>query len=94
MKRREFIINSSLALATVAISPSLAFSKKAKKIGIQLYTLRDAFSKDVKGVLEHVAKAGYNQVETYGFASDKGFFGTSPKEFKKILTDNGLILNR
>ena len=90
IKRRDFIINSGLALGALAIVPSLAFSAKPKNIGIQLYTLRDEFSKNVKGVLEHVAKTGYKEVETYGFSSEKGFFGTSVKDFKKILADNGL----
>lgn len=90
IKRRDFIINSGLALGALAIAPSLAFTAKQKSIGIQLYTLREAFSKDVKGVLEHVAKSGYKEVETYGYSSDKGFFGTSAKDFKKMLTDNGL----
>ncbi|MDR6844217.1 sugar phosphate isomerase/epimerase [Flavobacterium granuli] len=90
IKRRDFIINSGLALGALAIAPSLAFSTKPKNIGLQLYTLRESFSKDVKGVLEHVAKSGYKEVETYGFSAEKGFFGTSTKDFKKILTDNGL----
>src|SRR6187402_96457 len=90
IKRRDFIINSGLALGALAIAPSLAFSVKPKNIGLQLYTLRDTFSKDVKGVLEQVAKTGYKEVETYGFSAENGFFGTSPKDFKKILADNGL----
>jgi len=90
IKRRDFIINSGLALGALAIAPSLAFSIKPKNIGLQLYTLRDAFSKDAKKVLEHVAKSGYKEVETYGYSSEQGFFGTSPKDFKKILNDNGL----
>lgn len=90
IKRRDFIINSGLALGALAIAPSLAFSIKPRNIGIQLYTLRDAFSKDVKGVLEQIAKFGYKEVETYGYSSEKGFFGTSPKDFQKILTANGL----
>jgi sugar phosphate isomerase/epimerase len=90
VKRRDFIINSGLVLGALAIAPSLAFSSKSKNIGLQLYTLRESFSKDVKGVLEHVAKSGYKEVETYGYSSENGFFGTSPKDFKKILSDNGL----
>ncbi|MBZ4043268.1 sugar phosphate isomerase/epimerase family protein [Flavobacterium hibisci] len=90
IKRRDFIINSGLVLGALAIAPSLAFSAKPKNIGLQLYTLREDFSKNVKGVLEHVSKSGYKEVETYGFSADKGFFGTSAKDFKKILTDNGL----
>lgn len=90
IKRRDFIISSGLALGALAIAPSLAFSTKPKNIGLQLYTLRDEFSKNVKGVLEHVAKTGYKDVETYGYSAEKGFFGTSAKDFKKILSDNGL----
>jgi sugar phosphate isomerase/epimerase len=90
IKRRDFIINSGLALGALAIAPSIAFSAKPKNIGLQLYTLREEFSKNVKGVLEHVAKTGYKEVETYGYSSENGFFGTSAKEFKKIMNDNGL----
>lgn len=90
IKRRDFIINSGLALGALAIAPSLAFSIKPKNIGLQLYTLRESFSKDVKGVLEQVAKSGYKEVETYGFSAEKGFFGTSAKDFKKMLIDNDL----
>lgn len=90
IKRRDFIINSGLALGALAIAPSLAFSAKSKNIGLQLYTLRESFAKDVKGVLEHVTKSGYKEVETYGYSIDKGFFGTSAKDFKKTLDDNGL----
>jgi len=90
IKRRDFIINSGFALGALAIAPSLAFTTKQKNVGIQLYTLKSTFSKDVKGVLDHVAKSGYKEVETYGYSSENGFFGTSPKDFKKIISDNGL----
>ncbi|MGM8362676.1 sugar phosphate isomerase/epimerase family protein [Flavobacterium sp. ARAG 55.4] len=90
IKRRDFIINSSLVLGALAIAPSLAFSTKQRNIGLQLYTLRNMFSKDVKGTLEFVARTGYKEIETYGYSAEKGFFGTSVKDFKKILADNGL----
>lgn len=90
IKRRAFIISSGLALGALAILPTLAFDSKRKSIGLQLYTLRDALPKDVKGVIQHVSKAGYSEVETYGFSTKDGFFGTSVKDFKSILSDNGL----
>ena len=86
IKRRDFIINSGLALGAVALSPSLAFAAKPKNIGIQLYTLREAFSKDVKGVLEHVAKAGYKEVVLDGFAGEEGPSGHY--DFKTFIKDN------
>lgn len=79
-----------MALGAIALAPSLAFSSKNKNIGLQLYTLRDSFPSNVKMVLEQVAKAGFKEVETYGFSAKNGFFGTSAKEFKTILSDNGL----
>ena len=69
MKRREFIINSGglfLALPSFASSSKLPYMDQ---IGIQLYTLRKEINKDLKGTIQAVAKAGYKQVEPYGFPS-------------------------
>ncbi|UFH45791.1 sugar phosphate isomerase/epimerase [Flavobacterium galactosidilyticum] len=90
IKRRDFLINSGLALGALAIAPSIAFNAKKKNIGLQLYSLRASFPKDVKGVLEQVAKAGFTEVETYGYSVKNGFFDTPVKEFKTILSANGL----
>lgn len=90
IKRRQFLINGGLALGALAIVPSLAFDSKKKAIGIQLYTLRDSLPKDVKGVLTQVGKAGFTQVETFGYSASNGFFGTSVKDFQSLLMDNGL----
>lgn len=81
--RRNFIINTSLAAATVLALPSLAFTMDKKEIGLQLYTLRDELPKDVKSTLEKVAKAGYKTVETYGFSIKDQFWGLTPIELKK-----------
>jgi sugar phosphate isomerase/epimerase len=90
LSRRNFIINASLATATVCLIPSLAFASNKKAIGLQLYTLRDELPKDVKGTLEKVALAGYTEVELYGFSIKDQFWGLSPQELKKILGTNGL----
>ena len=90
IKRREFLINAGLALGALAIAPSLAFNSKKRPIGIQLWTLRDTLPKDVKGVLAQVGKVGFNEVETFGYSIDKGFFGTSLHDFKSMLDYNGL----
>ena len=59
--RRNFIKNSSLATVAVLTLPSLAFSMNKKEIGLQLYTLRDELSKNVKIVLEKSSFSGvYN----------------------------------
>jgi sugar phosphate isomerase/epimerase len=90
IKRREFLINASLALGALAIAPSFALNAKKKNIGLQLYSLRVSLPKDVEGVLSLVGKAGFSEVETYGFSIKNGFFGTNVKDFKAMLIDNGL----
>ncbi len=47
--RRTFIKQTGLAAASVLLAPSLAF-KAPKRVGIQLYTLREELPKDVNGV--------------------------------------------
>jgi sugar phosphate isomerase/epimerase len=59
--------------------------------GLQLYSLRDDFPKDPKGVLKQVADMGYTQIE--GFERDKGiFWGMSDEEFKSYTASLGLTM--
>ncbi|WP_443938059.1 sugar phosphate isomerase/epimerase family protein [Pedobacter sp. MW01-1-1] len=87
--RRDFIKQAGLlGLATLAV-PSFALNSVHKNMGIQLYTLRDVLPNNVTKVIEAVAKAGYTAVETYGFEKGK-FWNFTPKEFKNLLSANGL----
>ncbi|WP_048903756.1 sugar phosphate isomerase/epimerase [Pedobacter sp. V48] len=93
--RRNFIKQAGIAVAGAALLPSFACSSTpaaagAHPIGLQLYTLRELLPKDVKGVIEKVAKAGYKEVETYGYTADAGFWGLDAKTFKGLLDANGL----
>lgn len=54
------------------------------KIGVQLYTLRDAMSESVEKTLSLVARIGYSEVE---FA---GLHGWSPERMRGLLRDLGL----
>jgi sugar phosphate isomerase/epimerase len=54
-------------------------------IALQLYSVRDDAAQDLFGVIEKVAKMGYQGVE---FA---GFHGKSAAEIRKCLDDNGLV---
>ncbi len=74
------------------VKPDMLFAKPSNlKVGLQLYSLRDYIGKDVKGVIAKVAKAGYTEVETYGYdTAKKSFWGLSPKDFKSLLSDNGI----
>lgn len=88
--RRNFIKLSGLAAAGVLVAPSFAFKPAKKRIGIQLYSLREQLPKDVKGVIRKVADVGYKEVETYGYSKKNGFWGLDAKAFKQLLKENGL----
>lgn len=93
--RRIFIKQAAVAAAGAALIPGFACSPapataSTKTVGIQLYTLRDLLPKDVKGVIEKIAKAGYKEVETYGYTAEAGFWGLEAKSFKALLEANGL----
>jgi len=90
LSRKSFIISSCLAITTLILAPSFGCVAQKKAVGLQLYSLRDELPKDVKGTIEKVAKAGFTEVETYGFSVKDQFWGLSPAEFKKILDANGL----
>ncbi|HZO88257.1 MAG TPA: sugar phosphate isomerase/epimerase [Chthonomonadaceae bacterium] len=53
-------------------------------IGLQLYSVREDCARDLPGVLEAVARMGYDGVE---FA---GYYGRNAQELRKLLDDNGL----
>jgi sugar phosphate isomerase/epimerase len=91
--RRNFIKQTGLLSAGMILAkPDLLFAAPSNlKVGLQLYTMRDYIGKDVKGVIAGIAKAGYTEVETYGYdPAKKTFWGLSAKDFKSLLSDNGL----
>jgi sugar phosphate isomerase/epimerase len=89
--RRQFLQNTSLSLAGLALSSdTLDFLRpKVKHLGIQLYSLRDVIFKDPKGVIEAIAKMGYKEVEVYGYDNGK-FWGLPTQELIQVLKSNGL----
>src|ERR1700759_595611 len=89
--RRSFLKTSAVLSAGMLVAPRLlAYDKKY--IGLQLYTVRDAMAKDPKGTLAKVAKVGYNSVEGATYTGSEQFYGMSPADFKKVLSDNGLVM--
>ncbi|MCO5934545.1 sugar phosphate isomerase/epimerase [Mucilaginibacter sp. RB4R14] len=88
--RRTFLAQAGLASAGMVLAPSLLSAKSVNGVGIQLYSLRDQLPKDPKGVLAKIAKAGYKEVETFGYSKQNGFWGLSAKEFSAVLKANGL----
>jgi sugar phosphate isomerase/epimerase len=88
--RRTFLAQAGLASAAIMLAPELLKAAGKHYPGLQLYTLRDQLPKDVKGVIAKVAKAGYKEVETFGYDMKTGYWGLHTADFGKLLKDNGL----
>ncbi|PYO09834.1 MAG: sugar phosphate isomerase/epimerase [Gemmatimonadetes bacterium] len=88
--RRNFIATLGVAALGIASREAMASSeilaprRKLKRIGLQLYTVRDLMKTDLPGTLSKVAAIGYKEVE---FA---GYFGRTPVQIRELLRRDGL----
>jgi sugar phosphate isomerase/epimerase len=92
--RRDFLrISGAGALGALAFSEYgfKAADPKSFGIGLQLYTIRDAMEKDLKGSLKKVADLGFKYLELAKYADGK-FYAMEPKEFKKVVSDLGMVI--
>lgn len=66
--RRAFVSGAAglVAASSLGSLGSLAQAARPRKIGLQLYTVRDIFARDPVGTLEQVARIGYREVEFGG----------------------------
>src|SRR5829696_1852414 len=84
------IVITYLAVVAPAYSADLASGDKSPsfkgKLGLQLYSLRAQFAKDVPGTLDKVRDMGFKYVET------AGTYGLAPDKFKKELNSRGLTV--
>jgi sugar phosphate isomerase/epimerase len=71
ISRRQWMAGGAALATTLAAGPLVAKGLKPRPIGVQLYTVRELFSKDPMGTLEKVAKIGYREVEYGGGGYDK-----------------------
>src|SRR3974390_2010375 len=85
MNRRTFV-QSSIAAGVLASLPTrgLAATHEIKKVGVQLYTVRDDMKKDWAGPIGKFAGVGCKEVV---FA---GYFDHKPAEVRSILDKDGL----
>src|ERR1043166_247255 len=92
MDRRSFI--GTVTAATLLSSRlSFAADHKISKIGLQLYTVRDAMKSDLEGTIAKVANIGYKEVELAGFeqAADGTvtYWKHTPQEVKAAIDKHG-----
>tara|TARA_B100001250_G_scaffold349637_1_gene320954 strand:- start:122 stop:1012 length:891 start_codon:yes stop_codon:yes gene_type:complete len=92
MNRLTFLKKASLISTLPFISSSDSLSNFGDyKIGLQLFSVRDAMEKDPISTLKSLKEMGYEDFESYGYDTErKKYYGFSPIEFKSILNDLGL----
>ncbi|MBL0937919.1 MAG: sugar phosphate isomerase/epimerase [Gemmatimonadaceae bacterium] len=80
-------VTGSALLPTLTRAASFAGSDESSRIervGLQLYTVRSALSKDIEGTMAAVAKAGITEVEFFNL------FGKDAAFWREQLSRNGL----
>jgi sugar phosphate isomerase/epimerase len=71
MNRRTFLLRTAAGLTTIGLPGRLVGAPGVTpldRIGVQLYTVRDAVQRDLEGTLARVAAVGYQEVEFAGYA--------------------------
>ena len=85
MDRRKFLGTMTAAALLTRQLGWAAKDHKIEKIGVQLWTVREAMRQDFEGTLAKVAATGYREVE---FA---GYFDHPPREVRAALDRHGLV---
>lgn len=89
MNRRKFIGTVSAAALASRFSWA-ADEHRIEKIGLELYTVREALAKDFDGTMARVAKVGYKEVEFAGMFAKIDNLTPPPGHALEILKQNGL----
>lgn len=91
--RRNFLYKSAILLSGIALplSSCQLNANRKYKMGLQLFSIRDAMAEDPIDSLKKVVPMGYEDLETYGYEPVKGeYYGFKSKELKQILDDFNL----
>ncbi len=94
--RRGFLLAAGSGLLSLAVTRRLNAQaasatiehgmkrRRLERVGVQLYTVRDAIERDLDSSLGRVAAIGYREVEL------AGYHGHSPADFRAALDRHGL----
>jgi sugar phosphate isomerase/epimerase len=89
--RRTFLATLGLTTASLAcaraINPPAAGTRRLRRVGLQLYSLRDDAKRDLERTLGDIKAAGYDDVELLG---SFGNFGMPPARLRAVLDRDGL----
>lgn len=77
-------MKNSFFLVSLLLVGFGASAQKAAPVGLELYSFRNQFAKDVPGTMAKVKQMGFREVEV------AGTYGLSTADFRKLLDQNGL----
>ncbi|MEP6906309.1 MAG: sugar phosphate isomerase/epimerase family protein [Gemmatimonadales bacterium] len=96
MDRRDFVttLGSAVAVTQLACASRAiggtgggAGTRHLRRVGVQLYSLRDDAKRDLERTIADIAAAGYRDVELLGSMNN---FGMPPAKLRQVLDRNGL----
>jgi sugar phosphate isomerase/epimerase len=86
--RRTFLKQTGVLTASTMMPLTLFPLKSKFKMGLQLFTIRDAMAKDPINSIKYARELGYEDGEIYGYDGENDtYYGIKSKEFKMILED-------
>ncbi|MGC1515199.1 MAG: sugar phosphate isomerase/epimerase [Maribacter sp.] len=87
-RRRHFLKQTGVAGVASFLPLSLFASSPNLKMGLQLFTIRDAMAKNPIDSLKYARNLGYQDGEIYGYDGDNDlYYGMKSTEFKTVLED-------
>jgi sugar phosphate isomerase/epimerase len=93
MDRRDFVTTLGSAVAVTQLGCAsrpiggTAGTRRLRRVGVQLYSLRDDAKRDLERTIADIAAAGYKDVELLGSMNN---FGMPPARLRQVLDRNGL----
>jgi sugar phosphate isomerase/epimerase len=99
MNRRDFMARGTAAAACSVIGAGKLRSQPARADGclgpapaVQLYTVRDALSRDLRGALRSLREIGIVEAELYGLNGPENatLFGVPARDLKRAFDENGI----
>ena len=88
MNRRSFVHSLTASLAGASLLPRLRLgTTRLDRVGLELYAVRDAMSRDPEGTLAAIRAMGYSDVELLWSMNN---FGRTPRQVRATLDQLGL----
>ncbi|WP_405396953.1 sugar phosphate isomerase/epimerase family protein [Maribacter sp. Asnod2-G09] len=86
--RRTFLKQTGVLSVSSMLPLSVLPLDYKYKMGLQLFTIRDAMAKDPIGSIKYARELGYVDGEIYGYDGENDtYYGIKSKEFKKQIDD-------